>query len=98
MHDKGFKSIPEITGLSLPYIVSHDELDRMYHLRSLVDPNKCVNCGLCYIACRDGGHGAMNLTFSRKAETNNDMCVGCGLCAQLCPSDAIKIIEIEEAS
>lgn len=66
----------------------------------------CSACDLCYVSCpqkihisgvilavksiaiKDGGN-----TFIKTAVVDQQTCVACGLCAEVCPYDAITIIE-----
>ncbi|MEJ5300764.1 MAG: 4Fe-4S binding protein [Thermodesulforhabdaceae bacterium] len=58
--------------------------------RPVVDYEKCVKCGRCYILCPD-------MVYSLKEdgyyELNYYYCKGCGICAHECPKDAIEMIE-----
>jgi dihydropyrimidine dehydrogenase (NAD+) subunit PreA len=81
---KGFASPMDLVGRALPNIVSHDELPRQ-EVVSRVVKDKCIRCDLCYVACRDGGHRAIELTEDRYPETDEEKCVGCGFCVQTCP-------------
>ena len=47
-----------------------------------IDPEKCVQCGLCRDLCR---FDAISETF----EVNPLDCEGCGVCVDLCPENAI---------
>jgi dihydropyrimidine dehydrogenase (NAD+) subunit PreA len=83
-HD--FASPMQLIGKSLPHIASHDLLERNPHIKAHVDDDKCVRCGLCHIACRDGGHQAIDFDIdSRLALVDEDKCVGCRLCRTVCP-------------
>ena len=33
-----------------------EEKDKVYDLIAKIDPDKCIGCGLCYVACLDGAH------------------------------------------
>jgi len=80
-----FQSPSDIVGLSLNHLKSNDYLVRGIKVRSRIDDDLCINCGLCYVACRDGGHEALLFSEDRKVTVDDDRCVGCGLCAQVCP-------------
>jgi dihydropyrimidine dehydrogenase (NAD+) subunit PreA len=56
MRSKGFKTLAEVTGRSLPRIKPWGELDLNYKIVAAIDQAKCIHCGLCYIACEDGCH------------------------------------------
>jgi dihydropyrimidine dehydrogenase (NAD+) subunit PreA len=46
----------------------------------------CIGCGLCVVACRDGGHQAIAWSpDTRLPEVDDDACVGCGLCLTVRP-------------
>ncbi len=83
----------QLIGRSLLHIASHDELKRNPLVKAHVDEDKCVGCGLCHVACRDGGHQAIDFdTDSRVALVDEEKCVGCRLCRTVCPiGDCIKM-------
>ncbi len=56
MREKGYRSVRDFTGLSVPRIKSWGELDLNYKIVAHIDQEKCIHCGLCYIACEDGCH------------------------------------------
>lgn len=80
LQDMSLNSVTELIGKSLPYIIDHDNLPRQ-QTRSFVVDDKCIGCGRCYIACRDGGHEAIIWDqLKRRPQISTDKCVGCGLC------------------
>jgi dihydropyrimidine dehydrogenase (NAD+) subunit PreA len=81
----GYGRIDEIVGLSLPKLVDHERLPREGKVLSVVNQDLCVGCGLCYAACRDGGHMAIDFPPDRLPRILEEECVGCGLCPQVCP-------------
>lgn len=65
---------------------------------------QCILCGLCIRVCKDIiGKAAISFTnrgTERKVQTPFDTysedCIGCGACAFVCPTDAIKIEDINK--
>jgi dihydropyrimidine dehydrogenase (NAD+) subunit PreA len=97
MAEKGFERISDFTGLSVPTITHWEDLDINYHIIARINQDKCIHCGLCYIACEDASHQSINIekgmpynTYSIKEEE----CVGCNLCKLICPvEDCITMVE-----
>ncbi len=91
--DMGFNSPMDIVGKALPNIVSQENLPGPSTKAELIE-KKCVGCGLCYAACSDGGHMAIEWnTDERKPYIDEETCVGCAMCMQVCPVDAIRMKE-----
>lgn len=86
LDEMGFSTPRDIVGKALPNIVMHDDLPRRI-IRSHIDEKLCIACDLCYVACRDGGHMAIDQKPNRIAHVDWDRCVGCGLCQHVCPVD-----------
>lgn len=64
----------------------------------------CIACGRCVRACSElvgvsaiglANRGYEKLAVSPFYERAQD-CIGCGTCAEICPTGAIKLIDIEE--
>ncbi len=85
LEDKGFSRVKELIGKALPQITEHSHLPRGGKVRAHVDPEACIRCGVCYVACRDGGHQAMEFGSDRLAKVDEEKCVGCGFCTTTCP-------------
>jgi dihydropyrimidine dehydrogenase (NAD+) subunit PreA len=56
MRAKGYRTLDDFVGRSVPRIKSWGELDLNYKVVAEIDQAKCIHCGLCYIACEDGCH------------------------------------------
>lgn len=53
----------------------------------IIDPDKCVGCGICAKAC-----AAHNIVIGNKrAKIRMDDCVMCGHCTAVCPKNAVTI-------
>ena len=46
----------DFVGKSVPRIKTWGDLDLNYKVVAEIDQQKCIHCGLCYIACEDGAH------------------------------------------
>ncbi len=56
MLEKGFEKISDFVGKSTHKIKQWGDLDLNYKVVAEIDQQKCIHCGLCYIACEDGAH------------------------------------------
>jgi dihydropyrimidine dehydrogenase (NAD+) subunit PreA len=61
MDEKGFKTIEDFRGLSLPNLTEWKHLNLNYKIVAKIDKKKCIGCDLCYIACWDGAHQCIHL-------------------------------------
>jgi dihydropyrimidine dehydrogenase (NAD+) subunit PreA len=61
MDEKGFRTIDEFRGLTLPKIMEWQHLDLNYKIVARIHEEKCIRCDLCYIACWDGAHQCIHL-------------------------------------
>ncbi len=68
MLEKGYRSIRDFSGLSVPRIKSWGDLDLNYKIVASIDQEKCIHCGLCYIACEDGCHQSIRWEKTTPAE------------------------------
>lgn len=62
MREKGYRRIADFQGKSVERIRDWGDLDLNYKVVAEIDPHKCINCGLCYIACEDGCHQSIRKT------------------------------------
>jgi dihydropyrimidine dehydrogenase (NAD+) subunit PreA len=93
LEEAGYSSPSEVIGLSLPCLTEHDELPHGIDVVSRINHDLCIGCGLCHVACEDGGHQAIDFGGGRKPLVDDEACVGCGLCAQVCPVPGCISIE-----
>jgi dihydropyrimidine dehydrogenase (NAD+) subunit PreA len=97
MDEKGYKNIDDFVGLSVPKITKWEELDINFHIVANIDQDKCIHCGLCYIACEDTSHQSISIANGTPYNTyaiKEDECVGCNLCKIVCPvNDCITMVE-----
>jgi dihydropyrimidine dehydrogenase (NAD+) subunit PreA len=56
MADKGFASVEDFRGISVPRVTDWKHLNLSYKIVARIDETKCIGCDLCMIACWDGAH------------------------------------------
>ncbi|GEM_PF-3352335 len=52
-----------------------------------INPNRCTNCGRCYMACPNGAISFSTITYHYYIDPN--LCNGCGTCVSQCTRNAI---------
>ena len=110
LDEKGAASVNEIIGAAVPRYSAFNDFDLSYKVVARIDPEKCINCNLCYIACDEGAHQCIDLTvdgakilpetYSGRIKpvpvVREHDCVGCNLCSLVCPvDDCISMIEVD---
>ncbi|MFM2136341.1 MAG: NAD-dependent dihydropyrimidine dehydrogenase subunit PreA [Bacteroidota bacterium] len=98
MDEKGYASTKDFVGLSVPKITRWEELDLNYHIVANINQDKCIHCGLCYIACEDTSHQAISLSSGTPYNTytvKEEECVGCNLCKLVCPVDNCITMDVQ---
>lgn len=92
MNQNGINKVEDLVGELVTAFVPPSELDRSTIVYPMIDRDRCVGCGRCYISCSDGGHQAIKFdNITRTPHIVGTKCVGCHLCRLVCPSDAIKV-------
>ncbi len=68
MREKGFTTPNDFIGKSVHRIVDWSDLDLNYKVVAQIDQAKCINCGLCFIACEDGCHQSIDREMVSETE------------------------------
>ena len=56
LRSKRIDRLSDLIGRSVSRIKPWGDLDLSYKVVARIDQDKCIHCGLCYIACEDGCH------------------------------------------
>eukprot|EP01106_Pelomyxa_sp_JSP_P018524 TRINITY_DN85_c0_g2_i1.p1 TRINITY_DN85_c0_g2~~TRINITY_DN85_c0_g2_i1.p1 ORF type:complete len:214 (+),score=50.98 TRINITY_DN85_c0_g2_i1:178-819(+) len=77
-------------GISVPFIKVVPDLELAAQVRAVIDQDRCLKCGKCYMTCNDTGYTAIVFDpVTHKTEVQQEDCMGCGLCQSVCPADCI---------
>ncbi len=68
MDEKGFYTLDQVRGRSLPRLTEWKHLDLNYKIVARIHPERCIGCQLCYIACWDGAHQCIHLPSNGHAK------------------------------
>ncbi len=61
LDDQGYGSAQELVGRAVPQYKDWGDLDLNHHAVASIDPDKCIGCQLCYVACLDGSHQCIHI-------------------------------------
>jgi len=67
MAEKGFATIEDFRGLSLPNVLEWKQLNLNYKVVARIHEDLCIGCQLCYTACWDGAHQCIHLDRASSA-------------------------------
>ena len=59
MDEKGFARCSDFVGKTVPRLCDWVDLDLNYKVVAQIDEQKCIHCGLCHTACKDGCYQAI---------------------------------------
>uniref|UniRef100_H2YN47 Dihydropyrimidine dehydrogenase [NADP(+)] n=1 Tax=Ciona savignyi TaxID=51511 RepID=H2YN47_CIOSA len=91
---KAIPTVRDVIGAALPQIGTYNDLDNQQQVVALIDPEMCINCGKCYMACNDSGYQAITFDPVTHLPVVQDTCTGCTLCLSVCPIlDCITMVE-----
>ncbi|WP_291329452.1 NAD-dependent dihydropyrimidine dehydrogenase subunit PreA [Desulfovibrio sp. UCD-KL4C] len=82
-------SAMDLVGKALPSITSHESLSRIHQIVRH-EPEQCVSCGRCVIACSDSGYSALRM-LNREILLETEKCDGCSLCTHVCPTGSMSM-------
>ena len=98
MDGHGMKTLSDIVGRAIPSFSEWGNLDLNYETVAKIDPNTCIGCYDCMVACDDGAHQCIypGKDGSRVPVIDEDECVGCNLCEIVCPvPGCISMVEVD---
>ena len=61
---RGMASVGELMGRATPNFREWGDLDLNYRVVADIDPDACIGCHLCYVACLDGAHQCIHTNQS----------------------------------
>ena len=100
MDEQGHATLEDFRGKAMPNVTDWQYLDLNYKTVASIDPDKCIECGLCHITCEDTSHQAIakhkDDNGKRTYTVIDEECVGCNLCHLVCPvPDCITMVEVD---
>jgi dihydropyrimidine dehydrogenase (NAD+) subunit PreA len=101
LDDRGIAAVADIVGKTVPRFVDWNDLNLDYKVVARIDPETCIRCNRCWIACEDAAHQCIDrLVDGRGYElltVDEEHCVGCNLCSMVCPvEDCITMVRVDD--
>ena len=63
------RSVSELRGRAVPHYQEWGDLDLNYRVVADINPDTCIGCQLCYVACMDGSHQCIHLPGRTQAQS-----------------------------
>lgn len=99
MEYKEIHSVKDLSGKANKTVVEANQVERDTILYPVINQEKCIGCGRCYVSCQDGGHQAISFDLkTRRPKLNAKKCVGCHLCLLVCPIEIITPAKVRVSS
>lgn len=99
MREHSFERLDDLVGKAVPAYSEWGNLDINFETIAKIDPQACIGCNRCVVACHDGAHQCIHIDESGKTHVpfvDEDECVGCNLCQIVCPvPDCISMVEVD---
>jgi dihydropyrimidine dehydrogenase (NAD+) subunit PreA len=100
MREHGFADLDAMRGQAVPSYSEWGDLDLNYETIAKIDPQTCIGCQACVVACHDGAHQCIHPAPKEKATrvpiVDESECVGCNLCQIVCPvPDCITMVQVD---
>ena len=95
---RGIASVRELIGKTVPRFVDWNDLNLDYKIVARIDPETCIRCNKCYIACEDAAHQCIDRPADPRLApvVDEEHCVGCNLCQMVCPVvDCIEMVRVD---
>ena len=90
----GIERIDQMVGKAIPSFSEWGNLDLNYETVAKIDPDACIKCNRCVVACEDGAHQCIAPSKDNLAPVVDESeCVGCNLCQIVCPVPACITME-----